>query len=152
MKWVDSDKLIEHKLGKKLFEIISEYGNEKFGEIEKETLLGFDTDNVILSTGGSAVYYPEVMEYYKSKGRIIYLYCSFEMIEKRLGDFSKRGVILAPGQTLRELYDERCALYKKYADIIIDVSGTAFSTYQSRVISAISGTLNNILSAKSTYA
>ena len=31
-----------------------------------------------------------------------------------------RGVTLQPGQTLRDLYDERTPLYEKYADIVVD--------------------------------
>ena len=144
MKNVDADRVIEQRRGKKLHELISEFGMDGFKEIEQEVLLTIDMDNIILSTGGSAVYYPAVMEHYKKIGKIIYLYCSYDVIEKRLGDFSKRGVVLAPGQTLRDLYEERTVLYKKYADIIVDCSGEAYSKYQMRVINAIRGILDNI--------
>ena len=137
MKNIDGDKVIEKLYGKKLHEIIAECGKDEFMKIEEAALLSIEEDNFILSTGGSAVYYPKVMEHYKSRGKIIYLYCSYEIIEKRLGDFSKRGVVLKPGQTLRDLYDERCALYKKYADIIVDCSGEAYVKYQWRVINSI---------------
>lgn len=137
MKNIDGDKVIEKIHGKKLHEIISESGSDAFMKIEEEALLSIDADDFILSTGGSAVYYPRVMEHYKARGKIIYLYCSYEVIEKRLGDFSKRGVVLKPGQTLRDLYEERCALYKKYADIIVDCSGEAYVKYQCRVINSI---------------
>ncbi len=139
MKNVDSDKVIESKIGKKLHQIIAEAGVDGFKKIEEEVLLSIDEDNIILSTGGSAVYYPSVMEYYKQKGVLVYLYCSYDVIEARLGDFSKRGVVLKEGQSLRDLYEERCALYKKYADIIVDCSGNAYFKYQSRVVSAIKG-------------
>ena len=32
----------------------------------------------------------------------------------------KRGVVLKNGQTLQDLYEERCPLYERYADITID--------------------------------
>lgn len=144
MKNIDADKVIEHRKGKKLHELIEEFGMGGFKRIEEEVLLTIDMDNIILSTGGSAVYYPKVMEHYKNRGKIIYLYCSYDVIERRLGDFSKRGVVLKPGQTLRDLYEERTALYKKYADIIVDCSGDAYPKYQARVISAIRGILDNI--------
>ena len=144
MKNVDADRVIEQRRGKKLHELIDEFGMNGFKEIEQEVLLTIDMDNIILSTGGSAVYYPAVMEHYKKIGKIIYLYCSYDVIEKRLGDFSKRGVVLAPGQTLSDLYEERTVLYKKYADIIVDCSGEAYSKYQMRVINAIRGILDNI--------
>lgn len=144
MKNIDADKVIEQRKGKKLHELIEEFGIDGFKRIEEDVLLSIDMDNIILSTGGSAVYYPKVMEHYKNHGKIIYLYCSYDVIERRLGDFSKRGVVLKPGQTLRDLYEERTALYKKYADIIVDCSGDAYPKYQARVISAIRGILDNI--------
>ncbi|MBE6635267.1 MAG: shikimate kinase [Ruminococcaceae bacterium] len=143
MKNIDSDKLIEAKYGKKLFEIIDEYGTEEFKKIEEDILLNYDGDNVILSTGGSAVYYPRAMERLRSLGKIVYLYCSYDVIKERLGDFSKRGVVLREGQTLRDLYDERTVLYKKYADIIVDCSGNAYPRYQARVMAAIRGVLES---------
>ena len=137
MRCIDSDKLIEKTTGKKLYEIIEKEGTEGFKKIEEKTLLSIDMDDIILSTGGSAVYYPAAMEYLKTKGVLVYLYCSYEVIEERLGDFSKRGVVLRDGQTLRDLYEERCGLYKKYADITVDCSGSAYFKYQNRVINAI---------------
>ncbi|MBQ9070445.1 MAG: shikimate kinase [Clostridia bacterium] len=137
MKNIDGDKLIEHRLGKKLYQIIDEVGLDGFKEIERKTLLSINEDNVVVSPGGSAVYYPDVMEHFKRIGKIIYLYCSYDVIEKRLGDFSKRGVVLRPDQTLRDLYNERVELYKKYADITVDCSGDAYPKYQGRVLSAI---------------
>ena len=137
MRNIDGDRVIEKMYGKKLHELIAEFGMDEFMRMEEKALLSISAVDFILSTGGSAVYYPSVMEYYKSRGKIVYLYCSYDVIEKRLGDFSNRGVVLKPGQTLRNLYDERCALYKNYADIIVDCSGEAYVKYQWRVINAL---------------
>ena len=107
MKCIDADRVIEKNTGKKLAQIIEESGIDGFKRIEEEALLSIDSDNIILSTGGSAIYYPKAMEYLKSKGVLVYLYCDYDVIEQRLGDFSKRGVVLREGQTLRDLYEER---------------------------------------------
>ena len=32
----------------------------------------------------------------------------------------ERGVAMEPGQTLESLYEERCPLYERYADMIVD--------------------------------
>ena len=94
MKYIDGDKLIERNYGKRLWEIIEECGIEDFKKIEEEALLSIKDDNAIIAPGGSSVYYPAVMEHCKKLGKIIYLYCSYDIIEQRLGDFSKRGVVL----------------------------------------------------------
>lgn len=137
MRVIDGDRVIEKNTGRKLQDIINEDGLEAFKKIEEENLLTINGDNIIVSTGGSAVYYEKVMNHFKSIGKIVYLYCSLPVIAERLGDFSKRGVVLKPGQTLADLYEERCALYEKYADITVDCSGKAYAVYQKRVITAI---------------
>ena len=133
----DTDKIIEKKYGKRLYELVDTLGKEEFMKIEEATLMEFSEDNVLLSTGGSAVYYPNAMEYLKQRGKIIYLYCPYPVIKNRLGDYSKRGVILKEGQTLRDLYEERTRLYQKYADITVDVGGNAYPLYHKRIIDAI---------------
>lgn len=136
MKLIDSDKLIEKRHGKKLQDLIDELGLEKFRQIEEETLLSIQGDNLIISTGGSAVYSEAGMKHLKQIGKVIYLFCSCETVESRIGDFSKRGIVLKPGQTIRDLYNERAPLYKKYADVTILCDGRAFPQYQSAVIRA----------------
>ena len=51
---------------------------------------------------------------------MVYVRLSIETVQKRLGNFTHRGVVMPEGYTLRDLYDERCALYEQYADIVID--------------------------------
>ena len=136
-KFLDGDWLIEKVEGEKLQDIINSRGLEEFKNVERRTLLSIKGNNLIISPGGSAVYYPEVMEYFKSLGPVVYLYCTPEVIIERLGDFSKRGVVLRPGQTIEDLYEERHALYSKYADIVVDCSGRDYRRYQERVIAAI---------------
>ena len=50
---------------------------------------------------------------------MVYLKPSVQALESRLGNLATRGVTLAPGQTLRDLYDYRAPFYEKYADITI---------------------------------
>ena len=73
MKLIDSDKLIEKRLGKKLQELIDELGVEEFRKIEEETLLSIEGDNLIISTGGSAIYSEAGMDHLKKIGKVFYL-------------------------------------------------------------------------------
>jgi len=138
IKLIDSDKLIEKRMGKKLQQLIDELGVLRFREIEEETLLSIDPEcDIILSTGGSAVYSSRAMEYLKTKGKIIYLYCSYKTIEERLGDFAQRGIVFKPGQDLLGLYNERVPIYEKYADITINCDGKAYPKYRANTIKEI---------------
>lgn len=119
MSFMDSDLVIQEKKGKKLHELISEFGNDGFKKIEDEVNAGIETDNTVIATGGSVVYGEKAMKHLKEIGTVCYLQLSYEAISERLGDLAKRGVVLKKGQTLKDLYDERVPLYEKYADIVI---------------------------------
>jgi shikimate kinase len=137
MRLLDGDRLIESVTGRKLQEIIDEDGLDAFKKIEEETLLSIEDDNIILAPGGSAVYYDSVMQKCKKRGKIIYIYVSLPLIKERLGDYSKRGVVLKPGQTIDDLYKERTKLYEKYADITINCNGKAYPKYRAELIKKI---------------
>lgn len=133
LKQIECDRLIEARAGKKLQDIINDDGLEYFMKLEEETLCSINAENAIISTGGSAVYYPRAMEHFKSIGRVIYLYASLPCILDRIGDFSRRGVIIPDGQTMEDVYRERCALYEKYADATINCDGREYQKYHRRV-------------------
>ena len=63
------------------------------------------------------------MRRFHELGQVVYLKLSYPAIRRRLGDLTARGVSIKPGQTLRQLYDERVQLYEKYADIVVDETG-----------------------------
>lgn len=137
MKNIDGDKVIEKRTGRALQDIIDNDGLDAFKKVEEETLLSIDEDNIILSPGGSAVYYEKAMNYLRSKGPIVYIYVGVENIIKRLGDFSKRGIAMRPDQTIYDLYNERAALFEKYADITVNCDGEAYPKYQKEAVQAI---------------
>ena len=53
----------------------------------------------------------------------MYLKIDYETLEARLHHAKQRGVVLRPGQSKKDLYDERTVLYEKYADIVISEEG-----------------------------
>lgn len=137
MKLVDGDKVIEQTEGRKLQEIMDQEGLEGFKAIEERVLLSIKNDNMIFTPGGSAVYYPAVMEQFKNSGIVVYLYASAETISNRAVDFSKRGVVLKEGMTMQDLYNERAPLFEKYADITVNCDGTSFAKYKFDAIKKI---------------
>ena len=119
MSFIDSDLVIQEKKGKKLHELISEFGPQGFKKIEDEINASIKVNNTVIATGGSVVYGENAMKHLKEIGTVCYLQLSFEAISERLGDLAKRGVVLEKNQTLKDLYEERVPLYEKYADVII---------------------------------
>lgn len=119
-EFIDADLLIQKKQKRLLHEIIEQEGRERFLEIEEEVNSTIWTDKAVIATGGSVVYQEKAMEHLKSIGKVVYLQVSFEILNKRLKDMKGRGVVLKEGQTLKDLYEERTALYEKYADVIVN--------------------------------
>ena len=121
--FIDSDLLIQDAEGKRLFEIIDEVGIDGFLEVENRVNAGIQVHRTVIATGGSVVYGEEAMEHLKSIGTVVYINVPYEDLQKRRGDLLKRGVAIRKGNTLLDLYNERVPLYKKYADITVDVYG-----------------------------
>lgn len=118
-RFVDSDLVIQEREGKLLHELIEEHGNTGFLEIENRVNASLDEERTVIATGGSAVYGKEAMRHLSEIGIMVYLSLPYEAIEKRLGDLGQRGVTIQPGQSLKELYEERIPLYEDYAQITI---------------------------------
>ena len=133
--FMDSDLVIQKQYGKLLHELIDEHGVEGFWKLENDVNAAIDVQETIIATGGSAVYGEEAMQHLREIGTVIYLQLSYEEIEDRLGDLNSRGVTLHPGQTLRELYEERIPLYEKYAHITIPCD----NKYLRHVVKEIAG-------------
>lgn len=119
--FVDSDLVIQQTEGRLLSEIIEEKGNDGFIEVENNINSKIDVKRTVLATGGSAVYGTEAMEHFRNIGTVLYMKASFETIDSRLSNLVGRGVAMKKGQTLKELYEERCVLYERYADITLSV-------------------------------
>lgn len=103
---------------KLLHELITEHGVDGFLKIEEDINAGLDCEQAVIATGGSVIYGEKAMEHLRKIGCVVYLKLSYKEIEDRLGDLTARGVALKNGQTLKDLYNERCPLYEKYAHIV----------------------------------
>ena len=124
-RFLDTDLLIQEKENHLLHEIIREDGLDRFLAIENEVLSTLDVTRTVIATGGSAVYSKPGMANLKALGPVIYLNIGFDTLKKRLGDYQNRGVVLREGMTLRDLYEERTALYRHYADGTVDEEALA---------------------------
>lgn len=119
-RFIDSDLLIQEQEGKRLHVILKEQGLDGFLAIENQVNRSITDKQAVISTGGSVIYGREAMESLKKLGKVAYLYISYEEMEKRLGDYSHRGIALSPGMTLQDMYAQREGLYRQYADVTVD--------------------------------
>lgn len=125
MLFVDTDIIIQQETKRLLQDIIDNDGTEKFLKIEEEILMSVDAENTVIATGGSAVYSEKAMEYFRQNGKIVYLHVDFAEIEKRVTNITTRGIVLKNGRNLSDAFSERKPLYDKYADIVVDCTGSS---------------------------
>lgn len=123
MEFLDSDREIERLHGGTLAQLIAIHGQDGFRRLEEEVNAGLRVEHTVIAPGGSVIYGPEAMAHLRATSRVIYLRLSYENVAARLGDLTARGVTFAPGQTLRDLYRERCPLYERYAHGTVDCDG-----------------------------
>ncbi len=117
--FLDTDDVIREQNGCELRDIIRKEGLDGFKKREEDAICSVNCDRTVIATGGSAIYSERAMKHLRSIGRIVYLAVDYDTIARRIGDPKARGVAIAPGMTLRDLYDERTALYNKYADVVV---------------------------------
>ena len=123
LDFIDSDLLIQREMGMRLAALIEQYGDDGFRAIENRVNSGIQAENSVIATGGSVIYGEEAMRHLKAIGTVIYLKLSYEQIEERLGNLHARGVSIREGQTLRDLYNERCPFYERWADMVVECGG-----------------------------
>lgn len=142
-RFLDSDLVIQEREGKRLHEIIAEVGTDGFLEVEDRINASLECENTIIATGGSVCYCNNAMTHLKKLSTIVYLSLDYESLAHRLGDLTKRGVVLRKGQTLRDLYEERTPLYEKYADVIVDADKSTVTSVI-REIESLLGERNSL--------
>lgn len=123
MGFTDTDLLIQEQAGRTLQEIVDRDGYVALRQIEEQVLLALDVQNQVISTGGSAVYSDAAMQHLKRNGTVVFLDISLETVIHRIGDYSLRGISRRPDQSLAELFEERFALYTRYADLTVKGEG-----------------------------
>ena len=136
MLWdfLDTDLLIQTREGRSLQEIIKKEGLKAFCDIEERYVISISCKRTIIATGGSVVYRQKAMDSLCSSGVLVHLALPLDLLEKRLTDFSTRGVVMQPDQNLKELFHERMPLYMKYADITIDCRGKNHEAVLSEIL------------------
>lgn len=117
--FVDTDVLIQTSEKRPLQQIVDEDGHMALREIEERILLGLDLRNHVIATGGSAAYSDAAMKHLRRDGVVVFLHVPFAEIRRRVRDFETRGIARAPEQSFADLFEERFALYRRYADVTI---------------------------------
>ncbi len=122
-RYIDVDLLIQEAAGKRLFEILRDDGGDYFADLENRIGAELQASRTVIATGGSMVYGKDAMAHLKSIGKVVYLNVPLVELVKRVNNFETRGILMAEGETLADLFAQRTPLYEHYADITVNCSG-----------------------------
>ncbi|MBQ3110576.1 MAG: shikimate dehydrogenase [Clostridia bacterium] len=124
-QFIDTDSLIEEKMGMSIPDIFSKYGESCFRDVESEvikSLAGYK--GAVISTGGGAVLRRENIDTLRENGAVIFcLKADIERVFKNIGTNTESRPLLN-GKTMdeaRALLESRCEAYAN-CDEEIDVT------------------------------
>jgi len=115
--FVDLDREIEYKLSLSPTEVFERYGEQVFRDQETELLQKFQTDPLIIATGGGCFIHNR--QWMLENGVVLFLDVPYLQLVSRLGADPTRPL----WKNAEQLYKDRYEEYKK-AHHQIDASGT----------------------------
>lgn len=124
-RFVDTDALIEKKIGKPIREYFAEGNEVAFRQLETELCAEMHTwKNTVIATGGGIVLNPINRNYLLDAGTVICLQASLDNIAARLVSDMDRPLLAGPDkmERLQTLLEQRAAIYAAMP-IRIDTTG-----------------------------
>ena len=137
LPFVDSDHVIEQRLGCSIREYFAREGEDAFRDIEQQVLaeLAQGTDAVV-ATGGGAVLRAANRQALRAGGKVVYLRSSPEELYRRLRHDTQRPLLQVedPLARLRSMHAERDPLYRETAHFQIETGRPSVPTLVNMVV------------------
>ena len=137
--FVDTDLVIQQREGDLLQNILDKVGTEAFLDLEADAICSVDCEKTVIAPGGSVICRERGIEHLRSLGPVVYLRIPCDVLEQRIHNMGSRGIAFRPGETLKDIYDYRTPLYKKYADIVVDGDKGSLEETLAAVLQALIG-------------
>ncbi|QJB55459.1 homoserine kinase [Pseudodesulfovibrio sp. zrk46] len=134
---LDTDRYMESYYAMPLQTIMDTYGLQEFLRIEEHLVSELNLTRTVISTGGSVIYSDKAVTQLKSLGKMVLLDIDESTFLERVGDAENRGLAIAPGKSLSDLYNERQPLYRAAADIVVRTDKSTPEECVEQIIQAI---------------
>lgn len=132
LPFVDSDQIIEDRLGCSIRDYFAREGEEAFRDVEQGVVdeLTCGQAAQVLSTGGGVVLRPLNRQRLHERGRVVYLRSYPEELYRRLRNDTSRPLlqVVDPMAKLRELFDVRDPLYRETAHFVMETGRPSVPT------------------------
>lgn len=123
LPFLDSDTVIEQRIGCSIREFFEREGEDRFRDIEADEIDQLtQMPESVLSTGGGSVLRIETRQRLRQRCQVVYLRSSPDEVYRRLRHDRNRPLLQVadPLAKLRDLYEVRDPLYRETAHYVIE--------------------------------
>jgi shikimate kinase len=134
---IDTDHVIEQRLGCSIREYFEREGEASFRDVEQTVIDDVtQSHNGIISTGGGSVLRLANREHLHSRSHVVYLRSSPEEIFRRLRHDMQRPLLQVddPLTRLRDLYAIRDPLYRETAHFVVETGRPSVANLLNMVV------------------
>ena len=140
LSFVDSDQVIEQRIGCSIREYFEQEGEPAFRVIERQVIDDLtQRATCVISTGGGAVLQRSNRDNLTQRCKTVYLHCTPEEIFRRLRYDQNRPLLQVanPLEKLQELYAVRDPLYRQTAQIVVQTGRPSVSSVVNLIIAQL---------------
>lgn len=124
MPFYDADAVLEETVGRRIPEIFATDGEDTFRRLESETVAALAAKTgCVIATGGGVVTRDENEYPLHGNGRVVFLM-------RDIRGCATKGRPLSRGKDLSEMYRVRLPLYRRFADLTVEMEKTPQKTLQ----------------------
>ncbi len=136
--FVDSDALIEHRLGESIRAFFDREGEGRFRDIEQATIaeLTESDGGMVLATGGGACLREANRRALHDRCTVVYLRSTPEELYRRLRHDTHRPLLQVadPMAKLRELFAQRDPLYRECSHFVVETGRPSVHTLVNMIL------------------
>ena len=140
LPFLDSDNVIEQRLGCSIREFFDREGEERFRDIEQSVIDDLSKHHHgILSTGGGSVLREANRQNLRARGKVVYLRSTPEEVFRRLKHDLQRPLLQVndPLEKLRNLFQIRDPFYKETAHYVFDTGRPSINRLLNAIIAEL---------------
>jgi shikimate kinase len=149
-QFVDTDELIERRMGKTINDIFARYGETFFRDLEKHVMRELTAcSRLVIATGGGAVIADENWGSWRRNGIIIHLQVDADTVHQRTRHHTHRPLLQGTDSLvkIKTLLAERAARYAK-ADATVDTVEKTCQRVAKEVVEKYEEQVSRIISRK----
>lgn len=143
--FIDTDVLIEQRLGRRISDIFATYSEETFRDHESSVLRGLSSDGAVVSTGGGIVLRPANWIELRRLGTTVFLDVPLHDLVARLRHSRHKRPLLQAADweaRLSAIYEERLPMYRQ-ADVCLSIDRPGVAAASTVVLEALQAHLGS---------